>query len=115
MTLSYTLAYQEIIQWVLQGVRFLLANNTLLSGTSESESYSGILWPTLAYFCILLHTLAYRDMLWHTLAYSGIIIASLITADGAYHCPVGSIWPFFLSLGYYSASVFGISNFFGFC
>ena len=20
---------------------------------------------------------------------------SLITADGAYHCPVGSIWPFF--------------------
>ena len=25
-----------------------------------------------------------------------IISASLITADGAYHCPVGSIWPFFI-------------------
>ena len=23
--------------------------------------------------------------------------ASLITADGAYHCPVGSIWPFLIS------------------
>ena len=26
-----------------------------------------------------------------------IISASLITTDGAYHCPVGSIWPFFSS------------------
>ena len=24
--------------------------------------------------------------------------ASLITADGAYHCPMGSIWPFFVLL-----------------
>ena len=72
-------------------------------------SYSGLLWHTLAYSCILWHTLAYSDILWHTLAYSGIlwhalaysgiINASLITADGAYHCPVGSIWPFlFISI-----------------
>ena len=85
-------------------------------------AYSGILWHTLAYSGILWHTLAYSDILWHSLAYSGtysgilwhnlansgiiwhtlaysdfhcIISASLITDDGAYHCPVGSIWPFF--------------------
>ena len=41
MTLSYNLAYQEIIlvHHTLQGVRFLLANHTLLSGTSETLSY----------------------------------------------------------------------------
>ena len=27
-----------------------------------------------------------------------IISALLVTADGAYHCPVGSIWPFFVSI-----------------
>jgi len=32
-----------------------------------------------------------------TLHYSCIISASLITADGAYYCSVGSIWPFFSS------------------
>merc|ERR1712047_25697 len=50
---------------------------------------SGILW----------HTLAYSGILFHALAYSGIINASLITADGAYHCPVGSIWPFLAPSG----------------
>ena len=50
--------------------------------------------PSAVYSGILLHTLAYSGILWHALAYSGIINASLITADGAYHCPVGSIWPF---------------------
>ena len=40
MTLSYNLAYQEII--LVQGVRFLLANHTLLSGTSETQSYSAL-------------------------------------------------------------------------
>merc|ERR1712092_35943 len=72
-------------------------------------AYSGILWHTLAYSCILWHTLAYSGtpwhilaysgILWHTLAYSGIISASSITADGAYHCPVGSIWPFLAPSG----------------
>ena len=66
-------------------------------------AYSGILWHTLAYSGILLHTLAYSGILWHTLAYSGIlwhtlaysgiqciISASLMTADGAYHCSRGN-------------------------
>merc|ERR1712107_136490 len=71
-------------------------------------AYSGILRHTLAYSCILWHTLscsgilwytlAYSGILWHALAYSSIINASLITADGAYHCPVGSIWLFFTQL-----------------
>ena len=29
--------------------------------------------------------------------YSGYILATLITADGAYHCPMGSIWLFLSS------------------
>ena len=78
-----------------------LANSVILCHTLayscilwHTLAYSGILWHTLAYSGILLHTLAYSGILWHTLACSGIINASLITADGAYHCPVGSIWPF---------------------
>ena len=57
-------------------------------------AYFGILWLALTYSGLLWHTLAYSGILWHALAYSGIINASSITADGAYHCPVGSIWPF---------------------
>ena len=46
---------------------------------------------------MLWHPLAYSGILWHTLACSGILWHNqciIITADGAYHCPVGSIWPF---------------------
>ena len=50
-------------------------------------AYSGILWPTLAYSCILWHTLACSGILWHNQCI-------IFTADGAYHCPVGSIWLF---------------------
>ena len=39
------------------------------------------------------------------MAYSGIINASLIIADGAYHCPVGSIWPFLYSTSYFFGEV----------
>merc|ERR1711978_866976 len=69
-------------------------------------AYSGILWHTLPYSGMFWHTLAYSGILWHTLAYSGIqciISASLITADGAYHCPVGSIWLFFISYSFSKA------------
>ena len=41
------------------------------------------------------HTLAYSGILLHTLAYSCISNSLLETADGAYHCPVGSMWLFF--------------------
>ena len=60
-------------------------------------AYSGILWHTLAYSGIPWHVLAYFGKLWHTLVYSGISNASLETADGAYHCTVGSIWLFLLA------------------
>ena len=33
-------AIRKAFQCILQGVRFLLANQTLLSGTSEDESYA---------------------------------------------------------------------------
>ena len=45
MALSYNLAYKEIFQCILQGVRFLLAKQTRLSGTSNNESY--LLFPNL--------------------------------------------------------------------
>ena len=54
-----------------------------------------LLWHNLAR---LWHTLAHSGILWHTLACSGILWHNhciILTADGAYHCPLGSIWPFF--------------------
>merc|ERR1711973_382836 len=65
-------------------------------------TYSGILWHTLTYPGMLWHTLTYSGILWHTLAYSGILWHNqciFLTADGAYHCPVGSIWPFLAPSG----------------
>ena len=83
-----------------------LATTLAKLGNTLAVADSGRLWHTLAYSVILWHTLAYSGILWHTLAYSGILLhalaysgiinASLITADGAYHCPVGSIWPFLI-------------------
>ena len=84
-------------------------------------AWSGILWHTLAYSCILWHTLAYSGIQWHTLAHSGILLHTMayscillhtlacsgillhnqciiLTVDGAYHCPVGSIWLFFYTI-----------------
>merc|ERR1711873_195576 len=97
-----TLAYSDIF-W------HTLAYSGILWHTL---AYSDIFWHTLAYFGILRHTLANSGILWHTLAYSGIlwhtlaysciqciISASLMTADGAYHCPVGSIWLFLAPSG----------------
>ena len=82
---------------------------TTLAKLGKTLAYSGTLWHTLAYSVTLWHTLEYSDIFWHTLAYSGILLhalaysginnASLKTADGAYHCPVGSIWPFLAPSG----------------
>ena len=63
---------------------------------SARQCKAVILWRNLAR---LWHTLAYSGILWHALTYSDIISASLITADGAYHCPVGSIWLFLAPSG----------------
>ena len=42
--------------------------------------------------------------------YSGYILATLLTADGAYHCPVGSTWPFFIELSYTSRQRYDITK-----
>ena len=92
-----TLAYSGIL-WHTLAYSGILWHTLTYSGILwHTLAYSGIHWHTLAYSGILSHTLAYSGILWHALAYSGIINASLITADGAYHCPVGSIWPFLLT------------------
>ena len=56
-----------------------------------------LLWHTLAYYGILWHNMVRRDATWCNTVQDGAIPcktmqyhALLITADGAYHCPVGS-------------------------
>ena len=49
---------------------------------------------TMQYNAIPCNTMQYNAMPCYTMQYH----ASLITADGAYHCPVGSIWLFFFFL-----------------
>merc|ERR1712155_499300 len=91
------LAYSGIL-WHTLAYSCIVCHTLAYSGILwHTLAYSGILWNTVAYSFIHWHTLAYSCTLWHALAYSGIISASLITADGAYHCPVGSIWPFLLT------------------
>ena len=46
---------------------------------------------TMPYHAIPCNTMQYYAIQCNTMQYH----ASLITADGAYHCPLGSIWPFF--------------------
>ena len=55
---------------------------------------------TMQYHSIQCNTMQHQEIPCNTMQYNAIpcIImqyhACLITADGAYHCPVGSIWPF---------------------
>ena len=53
--------------------------------------YHGIPCNTMQYHAIPCNTMQYNSIPCNTMQYH----ASLITADGAYHCPLGSIWPFF--------------------
>ena len=49
---------------------------------------------TMPYHAIPCNIIQYHAIPCNTIQYH----ACLITADGAYHCPVGSIWPFFPQL-----------------
>ena len=53
--------------------------------------YHALPCNTMQYHAIPCNTMQYYAMQCNTMQYH----ASLITADGAYHCPVGSIWLFF--------------------
>ena len=55
--------------------------------------YHAIPCNTMQYHAIPCNTMQYNAVPCNTMQYQ----ASLITADGAYHCPVGSKWPFFNS------------------
>ena len=48
----------------------------------------------MQYHAIPCNTMQYHAILCNTMQYQQYH-ASLLTADGAYHCPVGSIWLFF--------------------
>merc|ERR1711879_891241 len=56
--------------------------------------YNAIPCNTMQYHAIQCNTLHYHAILCNTMQYH----ASLITADGAYHCPVGSIMAIFSSV-----------------
>merc|ERR1712240_843807 len=103
-----TLAYSGILLHTLAYSGILWHTLTYSDIFWHTLAYFGILWHILAYSGILWHTLAYSGIFWHTLAYSGIqciISASLMTADRAYHCPVGSIWLFLAPSGALISSV----------
>ena len=58
----------------------------------NTMQYHAIPCNTMQYQAIPCNTMIYHDIPCNTMQYH----ASLITDDGAYHCPVGSIWPFFI-------------------
>ena len=57
--------------------------------------YSAIPFNTMHYHAIPCNTMQYQAIQNNTMQYH----TSFITADGAYHCPVGSIWPFLYLAG----------------
>ena len=59
----------------------------------NTMQYHAIPCITMQYYAIQCNTMHYPAKPCNTMHYH----ASLITADGAYHCPVGSIWPFFIN------------------
>ena len=67
----------------------------------EMVQYHAIPCNTVQYHAIPYNTLQYHAIPWNTMQYYAIQCktmqyhASLITADGAYHCPVGSIMAIF--------------------
>merc|ERR1712155_102819 len=60
----------------------------------NTMQYHAIPCNTMQYHAIPCNTIQYNAMLCYTMQYH----ASLITADGAYHCPVGSIMAIFSSV-----------------
>merc|ERR1712079_638274 len=56
----------------------------------NTMQYHAIPCNTMQYHAIQCDTMQYHAIPCNTMQYH----ACLITADGAYHCPVGSIWPF---------------------
>merc|ERR1712173_41635 len=65
---------------------------------------NGIAWYCMHYHAIPCNTIQYHSIPCNTMQYHAILCntmqyhASLITADGAYHCPVGSIMAIFSSV-----------------
>ena len=57
----------------------------------NTMQYHAISCNTMQYHAIQCNTMQYHAKFCNTMQYH----VSLITADGAYHCPVGSIRPFF--------------------
>merc|ERR1711978_294553 len=57
----------------------------------NTMQYHAIPCTSMYYHAIQCNTMQYHAITCNTMQYH----ACLITADGAYHCPVGSIWLFF--------------------
>ena len=81
----------------VSNVQLLSMVNRFLWGFGGCSQYFQVSWcmrpyDTMKYHAILCNTMQYPAIQCNNMQYH----ASLITADGAYHCPVGSIWLFFL-------------------
>ena len=62
--------------------------------------YYRVIQNITEYFRVFQSISEYYGVLWSITEYKRVlIIASLITADGAYHCPVGNVWPFLAPSG----------------
>ena len=74
--------------------------NTRQYHAIQCTSMHGISWNIMQYHAIQCNDMLYHAISCNTMQYNAIPCntmqyhACLITADGAYHCPVGSIWPF---------------------
>merc|ERR1712014_494963 len=65
-----------------------MQDNAMPCNTSK---YHAIQCNIMQYHAIPYNTMQYHAIPCNTMQYH----ACLLSADGAYHCPVGSIWPFF--------------------
>merc|ERR1719167_293708 len=70
----------------------------------NTMQYHAIPCNTMQYHAILCNTMQYLAIPCNTMQYH----ASLITADGAYHCPVGSIMTIFIFVLTYYRLIFSI-------
>ena len=82
----------------------------------NTMQYHAIQCNTMQYHAIPCNTMQYHAIPCNTMQYNAIPCntmqyhASLITADGAYHCPVGSIMAIFILINYRAAPMVSSSQ-----
>ena len=88
-TMHYHAIPSSIIQYLAKPCN-TMQYNAIPCNTMQYLAIPAVPCNTMQYHAIPYNTLQYYAIQCNTLQYH----ASLIKADGAYHCPVGSIWLF---------------------